>query len=85
MDSPILKDILDKATAGLGKKKRPKHGMRSTHIDHLDDGSHVGRIQPHEGDEMSFSAKNEGELASKIKEYLGDKEAPVAPEGAEKV
>lgn len=77
-----IKSILDNVKdAGLGgKKKRPKHGMRHTSIDHLDDGSHVARMQPHEGEETNFSAKDHNELAKKIKDYLGDgATAPAAP------
>jgi hypothetical protein len=75
-----VKSLLDsvKDTGLGGKKKRPKHGFRSTHTEHLDDGSHVVRMQPHEGREISYSAKNTDDLAKKIKQYLGDKsEAPV--------
>ena len=75
----ILENVKD---SGLGgKKKRPKHGFRSTHIEHLNDNSHVARMQPHEGEEVNFSAADHKELADKIKEYLGDKEAPVAQAG----
>lgn len=77
-----LKEVMDKATAGLGKPKRPKHGFRSTHLEHLTDGSHVARMQPHEGDETSFTAKNSKELADKIKKYLGDSAEPEAPKEA---
>ena len=73
-----LKDVMNKATAGLGKPKPPKHGFRHTHVEHLTDGSHVARMQPHEGDETSFTAKNSKELADKIKKYLGDSQ-PEAP------
>jgi hypothetical protein len=80
MDNPILKDILEKAKDGLGKKNRPKHGMRSTHIAHHANGSHTVTHTPHEmGDETSYAVADTGELASKIKEYLGDKEAPEGP------
>ncbi len=57
-----------------GGKKRPKHGMRSTHIEHLTEGSHVVRHSPYEGEETSYVAKNSKELSDKIKQYLGGKE-----------
>jgi len=70
----ILEGVKD---AGLGGgKKRPKHGFRSTHVEHLTDGSHVARMQPHEGDETSFTAADHNELAAKIKKYLGDSAEP---------
>jgi hypothetical protein len=73
-----LKGILDsvKDTGLGGKKKRPKHGFRNTHIEHLTDGSHVARMQPYEGDETSFTAADHKELADKIKKYLGDAGEP---------
>lgn len=78
-----LKEVMDKATAGLGKPKQPKHGMRNTHIDHHMDGSHTVRHMPHEGEpEVSYAVKNHAELAKKIKEYLGDSAESEAPKEA---
>jgi hypothetical protein len=73
-----LKTILDGVKdQGLGgKKKRPKHGMRSTNIQHFTDGSHAVTHLPYEGDETSYAAKDAGDLASKIKKYLGDAPEP---------
>ncbi len=71
-----ISSLLDKVKDdGLGgKKKRPKHGMRTTSMEHMTEGSHVVRHMPYEGDEISYVAKDHAELAKKIKEYLGEKE-----------
>lgn len=78
-DKSNLNEVLERAKDALGGPKRPKHGMRSTHVDHLQDGSHIVRHQPFDGEEVNYSAKNTKELNDKIKQYLGD--AP-EPEGA---
>ena len=69
-----IKEAMDQATKGLGGKKRPAHGKRHTHIEHLDDNSHMLRVTPYDGEEESYSAKDHNELAAKIKEILGAKE-----------
>jgi len=69
----LLDKVKDTGLSGP-KKNRPKHGMRSTQIEHLTDGSHVVRHQPYEGEETSYVAKDEKELAAKVRKYLGDKE-----------
>lgn len=73
-DKSNLQEVIERAKDSLGGPMRPKHGMRSSHVDHLNDGSHVVRMQPHAGDEVSYSAKDHKELADKLKQYLGDKE-----------
>jgi len=91
--SKMDKSVLDKATAALGTSQKPKHGMRSTSIDHHGDGSHTVRHMPIEGgQDQSYAVKNTSELGKRIKEILGmgdDEEAekkapePAAKEAAE--
>jgi len=80
MDEPkttgLAPSLLEKATAALGGPKKPKHGMRSTHIDHHPDGSHTVRHAPISGDEVSYAVGNSKELQAKIKQYLGDAAEP---------
>lgn len=85
-DKSNLQEVIDRAKDALGGPMRPKHGMRSTHIDHHSNGSHTVRHSPLGGSEMgkipeetSYAVKDTNELQDKIKEYLGDKEAPAAP------
>jgi hypothetical protein len=75
--SPLPKSLMDKATAALGGKDQgPKHGFRSTHVDHHNDGSHTVRHMPHMGDEVSYAVKDNNELTQKIKKYLGKDSEP---------
>jgi hypothetical protein len=71
--SPLSKSLMDKATAALGgaSEDGPKHGFRSTHVDHHKDGSHTVRHTPKMGDEISYAVKDNNELTQKIKKYLG--------------
>lgn len=84
-DKSNLQDVIDRAKDALGGPMRPKHGMRSTRIDHHSNGSHTVTHVPHMSPEkpmnedISYAVKNHKELADKIKEYLGDKNEPEAP------
>lgn len=79
----MKKAMMDKATSGLGGGKKPKHGVRSTHIDHHHDGSHTVRHQMHsspdkmgmDDSERSYAVANSGDLVSRLKEMLGAEEA----------
>lgn len=62
------------------KEKKPKH--RHTHIEHLDDGSHVIRRTPREGgDEVTSSAPDNAGLIANMQSNLGGGEG--AEEAAE--
>jgi SLT domain-containing protein len=80
-DKSNLQDVIERAKDSLGGPMRPAHGMRSTRIDHHSNGSHTVTHVPHmntmdskSNEDISYAVKNHAELASKIKEYLGDKE-----------
>lgn len=82
----MKKAVMDKATAGLGGSKKPKHGIRSTHIDHHTDGSATVKHQMHtrpekvgmDDSEESYAVKNTDELVSRLKEMLGGSSEPAA-------
>lgn len=73
----------------LGGKKEPKKSAKKakhkrTMIDHLDDGSHVVTLTPHQGDEVKFSRPDLDGLHDALEEHLGDPnhDEEAAKEGA---
>jgi len=84
----MKKAVMDKATSGLGGSKKPKHGIKHTHIEHHSDGSHTVKHQMHtrpdkvgmDDNENSYAVKDGGDLVEKLKQMLGAGEAaPAAP------
>jgi len=80
----MKKAVMDKATAGLGGAKK-KSGIRSTHIDHHNDGSATvkhqmamrsDKVGMGDNDDDSYAVKNVEELVARLKEKLGGSAEP---------
>ena len=54
------------------KESTPKHGIKHTHIEHHNDGSHTIRHTMHTGPETSHTAPDLDALHDHLEEHMGE-------------